>query len=215
MKLIQIDNRLKIYPEITDSIFSHLRFLGLLCDNNTEPEPETRYFQKYTLYHKQAFLACSMELYDKRYVEYRHALHDTDKLVLYGMMHYKEASRLHKLTSRHHILNCKTQEDLEECVIDYECCRFTKGDKPENAYDWIKKRRPEYYGQMKPILLRFGLNSPSYRSFTFKNWNNLTKADIDFIVKLNLYGIDQTLRLLTEFDGPIEETLKEYNHYWL
>jgi hypothetical protein len=71
----------------------------------------------------------------------RATLHDMDKIIMYQFMSREEASRYHKMTSRHHMANNipKTYYDKLEAVLDYESAGYTKPDKPLNAFDTINR----------------------------------------------------------------------------
>lgn len=140
---------LKLFKKFNNEILHTLEQLGL-CNENRE-------YQIYTLNHKQAFMALEQKL--RGQITLSGILHDVDKLVLYGLMPKEEASALHRKYAYHHINNCETARDLEDCVIDYECARFTKADKPLNAYNTIFKYCPNQYERLKPALDKFRLNN--------------------------------------------------------
>ena len=52
----------------------------------------------------------------------------------------------------------KTRNDYIDMIIDWECARFTKPDKPLNAYDTLYKFYPEFEEQILPILKEFKLD---------------------------------------------------------
>ena len=47
--------------------------------------------------------------------------------------------------------------DWIEAIIDWECARFTKPDKPLNAQDTCLKYYPEYYEVVRPYLKKLRL----------------------------------------------------------
>ena len=189
---------------IVDSVIDILGRYGLVT-------PDSERYQRYTAYHKIAFanlfsrLAGNVMRLTGNLNEYRH---DTDKLILYGIVGKKEASKLHKVYSGHHFPNClKSVESKVHCLIDYECSRFTKADKPENAYEVV--RRDNNYKVFKEYLTAMGINS-SYRK-EFKGVRGglsrelmdimllVLKFDIDSITSdIDMYGIDKALRLYDE-----------------
>lgn len=100
---------------------------------------------KYTINHKKAYLQTQ-----KKYKPYKYTIrgifHDTDKLLLLILsiifcpfISVKEISRIHKQWSHHHLL-AKTDEDFYHQIIDYECSRLTKEDKPLGAREFIGKK---------------------------------------------------------------------------
>lgn len=52
----------------------------------------------------------------------------------------------------------KTYDDFVQMVIDWECARFTKPDKPLNAYDTLYKFYPHLEKKILPILKKFNLD---------------------------------------------------------
>lgn len=105
---------------------------------------------KYTLDHRVAFRDVEKQLYGK--VSIRGWLHDLDKVFLYALLGKEKTSKLHKKYARHHRNRAKTEKDFREMVIDWECARYTKSDKPLNAYDTLYKYYPEMESKILPIL---------------------------------------------------------------
>ena len=89
----------------------------------------------------------------------RMKVHDVDKLSLYMIMDKMSAQKKHQDTQAHHFGNSiiKTDLDYMEAVIDWESARYTKPDKPLNAYDTLYKFYPEYEYQVLPILKKLGI----------------------------------------------------------
>ena len=102
---------------------------------------------KYTWNHKKAFLKVEKILLGKNTI--RGYLHDVDKLFMYMFLSKKLASKLHRKYSHHHINKAKTIADYTQMIIDWECARFTKEDKPLDAFETLYK----YYPQLEPIIL--------------------------------------------------------------
>lgn len=69
----------------------------------------------------------------------RAATHDMDKMVMYQVLDYSEAHRIHRAISTHHMTNSipKSYYDYVEAILDYESAGYTKPDKPMNAYDFV------------------------------------------------------------------------------
>lgn len=61
-----------------------------------------------------------------------------DKVFLYLIYPYDKVREIHRKNNKHHI-ECVNGFDLEQLVIDCECARFTKPDKPLNAICTIEK----------------------------------------------------------------------------
>ena len=107
---------------------------------------------KYTWEHKKAFLKVEKELLGKNTL--RGYLHDSDKLIMYVFLSKKDTSKIHTKYSRHHIENCKKREDYIQCMIDLECARFTKPDKPLRAYDFVNENYSGYNRLTMMLLIK-------------------------------------------------------------
>lgn len=175
---------------ITESILNHIDSLKIGKYDN-------RIYQIYTLNHKQAFLALNLIFSGMYYSDA--ILHDTDKLVLYEVLPKSEASRIHKKYAPHHIANSRNSMDLEQCIIDYECARFTKPDKPLNAYDTIFKYFPNNYKKLEPTLIKLGINSSRNTDFDFTKWNHLNNDSIQYIINSNIIAINKLIQLVDKF----------------
>ncbi len=99
----------------------------------------------YTYRHRRAFEYCVKKLVHdplmcERMLE-RARYHDMDKMLMYLFFDQETAQRLHVQSMPHHLENSceKSEEDLLETVIDYECAPYTKPDKPLNAYDFVSR----------------------------------------------------------------------------
>lgn len=101
----------------------------------------------YTIKHKIAFLKVEKQLLGKNTL--RGYLHDIDKLFLYIFYSKKKTHTIHRNHSRHHVNKAKTKKDFIEMIIDWECARYTKPDKPLNAVETLNK----FYPELKEILL--------------------------------------------------------------
>lgn len=114
---------------------------------------------KYTLDHRKAFRKVEMKLLNKEFPSMRAWLHDLDKVFLYLVFPKKKAHTIHRKIARHHIKN-KTnisRRDYIEAIIDWECARFTKPDKPLNAFDTLYKYYPDHANEVIPIMHELGL----------------------------------------------------------
>ena len=82
-----------------------------------------------------------------------------DKVILYNIWPHKKVKNFHRATARHHSENNikKTRNDYIEMIIDWECARYTKPDKPLNAYDTLYKWYPELEKEILPILEEFNI----------------------------------------------------------
>lgn len=108
----------------------------------------------YTLKHKKAFLQVEKQLRGKN--TWRGYLHDLDKPFLYMAfwIDLKKVQKIHRQNSKHHVKNSlkKTKDDLIDTIIDWECARITKPDKPLNAYETLMKYYPEYQNLFLPLI---------------------------------------------------------------
>lgn len=109
---------------------------------------------KYTFLHKLAFLKIEKQLLGKNTL--RGYLHDIDKLIMYCFLPTDKVHAIHVKHSRHHD-KCKTHDDYVEMVIDWECARYTKADKPLNAAETLKAFYPHMKDEIAPVLEELGL----------------------------------------------------------
>lgn len=117
---------------------------------------DTNHF-RYTIKHKKAFLCIEKQILGRNTV--RGYLHDVDKLFLYlfAKPGNKWVSNLHRRYSRHHVLKARSKSDFVQMVIDWECSRFTKPDKPLNARETMNTIYPQMKEKVEPILKEFNL----------------------------------------------------------
>lgn len=86
-------------------------------------------------------------------------LHDLDKLFMYLFYEKESASDIHRdMISHHQNKLQKTDLDYMEMVLDWESARYTKPDKPLNAYDTLVKYYPEMENEILPILKSIGID---------------------------------------------------------
>lgn len=109
----------------------------------------------YTWKHKMAFLKVEKQLLGHNTL--RGYLHDCDKLFLYLFLDGEEVHHIHRRYSRHHIDKAFTESDYIQMIIDWECGRLTKPDKPLDAYDTLYKWFEELECVILPLLIRFNL----------------------------------------------------------
>ena len=113
---------------------------------------------KYTKEHRKAFKKIEKELLG--YNTWRSIVHDVDKVILYNIWPHKKVKEFHRNTARHHVESKikKSKNDYIEMIIDWECARYTKPDKPLNAYDTLYKIYPELEDKILPILKELKLD---------------------------------------------------------
>lgn len=171
---------------------------------------------KYTLEHKLAIMALAYEFMG--YVSKRIILHDTEKLVLYTMMDPKIVHCLHRSHSIHHSENFMqgnhdATDNQMEAILDYECARYTKSNKPLNAYATIMKYYPSDFHIQENILMKFNICSPENKDCDFKNWDRVSGLYMPVFEELTINTLnDLNLYLSVK---PIDEVLKGYNDYLL
>ena len=86
-------------------------------------------------------------------------LHDLDKLFMYLFYDKKVASKLHREQNAHHANDIeKTDLDYMEMVLDWESARYTKPDKPLNAFDTLYMFYPEMVDVILPVLKEMGID---------------------------------------------------------
>lgn len=108
---------------------------------------------KYTLKHWVAYQQTAIKL---KVWHPRHLLHDLDKIYLYLKYDKKEVQRRHRKSRRHHV-TCYKGVNYLDAVIDWECARFTKPDKPLNAQQTLEKYYSEHSDKVIPILKQLNL----------------------------------------------------------
>ena len=110
---------------------------------------------KYTIEHRKAFRKIEKQLLGHNTV--RSLFHDLDKVFLYMMFDYKKVHNFHRNHSRHHMKKARTHSDFVQAVVDWECARYTKPDKPLNARETMEKYYSEHKDKIIPVLEELGL----------------------------------------------------------
>ena len=101
--------------------------------------------------------------------------HDMDKVLNYMVSSIFTAHRLHIINSNHHLESSIQKHDtnLIETVLDWEIARYTKSDKPLNAYQTLNKYYSEYKDVILPVLKDLNLD------------NDNTQMDREIVEKIN------------------------------
>lgn len=121
----------------------------------------------YTFKHYIAFMKVQWDILG--YLEYK--FHDWDKLLMFIFLPFLGRRRInqwHQKHSKHHPtytigknleVRLKTEDKVDwfEAIIDWECARYTKPDKPLDAYDTLIKYYPEYKYVAQPYFKALGL----------------------------------------------------------
>ena len=107
---------------------------------------------KYTKEHRKAFKKIEKEVLGHN--TWRSVVHDLDKIILYNFLEHGKVKNFHRKHARHHVENNinKRKSDYLEMIIDWECARYTKPDKPLNAYDTLYKFYPQLENEILPLL---------------------------------------------------------------
>lgn len=82
--------------------------------------------------HRNAIIMVSKQYGVYQGNEVRFDYHDIDKLVNIFLYGNDKAKKLHKTQGHHAPI---TKSDYQEAIMDWECARITKPDKPLNAFD--------------------------------------------------------------------------------
>ena len=117
---------------------------------------------KYTYKHRKIVIRLAEKYFkDNNEVLEQVKSHDIDKLYLYLFYEKKTVSRIHREQSSHHENELeKTYLDYVEMVLDWESARYTKPDKPLNAYDTLVKFYPGMTDVILPILQEMKIDKP-------------------------------------------------------
>lgn len=104
--------------------------------------------------HRLAYRQCSRSYLGR--VTVSGWLHDLDKIFLLRLgLRPEMVSRLHRRVSLHH--DGTAFVNKVGAVIDWECARHTKPDKPLNARKTLAVHYPEHTEKIKPVIDRLGL----------------------------------------------------------
>lgn len=121
----------------------------------------------YTWNHYLAFLKVQ-----KKYIgRAKYKFHDWDKLFLFIFFPFlgeRRINQFHQRFQKHHPtytvgkdwikqLKSPNQVRWDEAIIDWECARITKPDKPLDAYDTLLKFYPSYIDYAKDDMKKLGL----------------------------------------------------------
>ena len=110
---------------------------------------------KYSLKHRKAFRKIEKQLLGHN--TFRSLFHDLDKVILYNFFDYKAVHNFHRNHMRHHKTKARTYNDFVQMVVDWECARYTKPDKPLNARETLYKFYPDLENNIVSILDKFNL----------------------------------------------------------
>lgn len=118
---------------------------------------------EYTYKHRKIVIYLANKYYkDNKELSDKVKLHDLDKLFMYLFYEKEDASNIHRdLMSHHQNKIVKDKLDYMEMVLDWESARYTKPDKPLNAYDTLYRFYPGLEEHILPILKELGIDKPN------------------------------------------------------
>ena len=118
---------------------------------------------KYTYKHRKVVMLLAKKYFkDNKQLLEQVEFHDLDKLYTYLFYDKSIASKLHREQNEHHVnMLKKTHLDHIEMVLDWESARYTKPDKPLNAYDTLYAYYPDMVDIILPILEEMGIAKPN------------------------------------------------------
>ena len=118
---------------------------------------------EYTYKHRKVVMLLAKKYFsDNLELIERIELHDLDKLFMYLFYDKKTVSRMHRDLSKHHENDLeKDYLDYIEMMLDWESARYTKPDKPLNAYDTLINFYTNMTEKILPILKEMGIDKPN------------------------------------------------------
>ena len=162
---------------------------------------------KYTYKHRKIVIKLGEKYFpDNQELMTKLRYHDLDKLFLYLFYDKKDVSRLHRDLTSHHENNLhKNKLDYIEMVLDWESARYTKPDKPLNAYDTLINYYQGMESVIMPILEEMGINKSNLPmdEDILKLAQELDDVSIEEIVNelkesINLLTTEQPKKLILE-----------------
>lgn len=116
----------------------------------------------YTYKHRKIVYFLGMKYSNNKEFLKQLSKHDLDKMFLLLFYDKDIVKKIHRDTSNHHDNDLlKTKLDYMEMVLDWESARYTKPDKPLNAYDTLYKYYPHLENNILPILKEFSIDYSS------------------------------------------------------
>lgn len=110
---------------------------------------------KYWFRHWLAYQCVAIKL---RAWKPKYLLHDAEKPWMQIFMKPGKVQRWHRTHRKHHVEYGNLEKvDWEAAVIDWECARYTKLDKPLNARETMEQYYSQYESYIIPVLKKFGL----------------------------------------------------------
>lgn len=114
---------------------------------------------RYTYRHRQKLFELGDQLGIPARTLYKN--HDLNKYILYLVYDKQTVTGVHRLISSHHDREATDVSILTEMLLDWESARYTKLDKPLNAYDTLHKFYPDMIDRVEPLLMKYGIDKPT------------------------------------------------------
>ena len=155
----------------------------------------------YTYKHRKVVMFLGKLYFKNQELNQRLENHDMDKMFMLLFYDKKNISAFHRENSSHHDNKLeKTELDYIEMVLDWESARYTKDDKPRNAFDTLYKFYPHLENKILPILEKIGLN---YSTF------NKDERVVDYVKSLDNITIEDIKK---EYYDSLVKSLSIYNN---
>ncbi len=138
----------------------------------------------YTYKHRKVMIFLAKKYYNNEELLERLKHHDMDKMFLLLFNEKKDIESYHRSLSLHHDNALpKTKLNYIEMVLDWESARYTKDDKPLNAYDTLYKFYPNLEDKILPILHELNIDKSTVDkeedvSSYVEQLSNITEEDI-------------------------------------
>ena len=98
---------------------------------------------------------------EKKYIGYyKYPFHDLDKIFMYIFFPFlgtKVIQKIHTRFAKHHLRKYKKHMNFDEAILDWESARFTKPDKPMDAWETYQKLFTDFSDDLLPIFEKFNL----------------------------------------------------------
>lgn len=116
----------------------------------------------YTYKHRKIVLMLAKKYYNNPELLEQLEKHDLDKMFLLLLYDKSLLKGIHRSISSHHDNDIpKAELDYIEMALDWESARYTKPDKPLNAYDTLVRFYPHLEDKILPVLEKINLDKPN------------------------------------------------------
>lgn len=123
---------------------------------------------KYTIKHNKAINMLAEKMGIDANILNKIRYHDMDKVLNYLIKSVMTAHKEHVINASHHFESDMERQmpDYIEMILDWESARYTKDDKPLNAFQTLYKYYPEHKACIMPILEKLNLNNDNCAMFS-------------------------------------------------